>query len=172
MCRVCLIHKYIKNRLRCKNKAKGMEMRRIELLTPCLQGRCSPSWATPPNFSWYCVKNNLPYNRTAYVVFSLPELKLLSPRVLVYIKINLIQTLYHYFGFKLGKFLHLRAFSWLCQAYTTHCPLGNRLLLAHCFAKCCRRLAFRVCVRNFYLVKIAGPKWTRTTDLTLIRRAL
>ena len=23
-------------------------MRRIELLTPCLQGRCSPSWATPP----------------------------------------------------------------------------------------------------------------------------
>ena len=25
-----------------------VEMRRIELLTPCLQGRCSPSWATPP----------------------------------------------------------------------------------------------------------------------------
>ena len=23
-------------------------MRRIELLTPCLQSRCSPSWATPP----------------------------------------------------------------------------------------------------------------------------
>ena len=30
-----------------------VEMRRIELLTPCLQGRCSPSWATPPNFCWY-----------------------------------------------------------------------------------------------------------------------
>ena len=28
-----------------------VEMRRIELLTPCLQGRCSPSWATPPNFT-------------------------------------------------------------------------------------------------------------------------
>ena len=26
-----------------------VEMRRIELLTPCVQGRCSPSWATPPN---------------------------------------------------------------------------------------------------------------------------
>ena len=25
-----------------------VEMRRIELLTPCLQSRCSPSWATPP----------------------------------------------------------------------------------------------------------------------------
>ena len=25
-----------------------VEMRRIELLTPCVQGRCSPSWATPP----------------------------------------------------------------------------------------------------------------------------
>ena len=28
-----------------------VEMRRIELLTPCLQGRCSPSWATPPFLS-------------------------------------------------------------------------------------------------------------------------
>ena len=28
-----------------------VEMRRIELLTPCLQGRCSPSWATPPYFN-------------------------------------------------------------------------------------------------------------------------
>ena len=27
-----------------------VEMRRIELLTPCLQGRCSPSWATPPYY--------------------------------------------------------------------------------------------------------------------------
>ena len=25
-----------------------VEMKRFELLTPCLQGRCSPSWATPP----------------------------------------------------------------------------------------------------------------------------
>ena len=25
-----------------------VEMRRVELLTPCLQGRCSPNWATPP----------------------------------------------------------------------------------------------------------------------------
>ena len=27
-----------------------VEMRRIELLTLCVQGRCSPSWATPPFF--------------------------------------------------------------------------------------------------------------------------
>ena len=26
-----------------------VEMRRFELLTPCLQGRCSPNWATPPH---------------------------------------------------------------------------------------------------------------------------
>ena len=31
-------------------RKKVVEMRRIELLTPCLQGRCSPSWATPPFF--------------------------------------------------------------------------------------------------------------------------
>ena len=24
----------------------------FEPMTPCLQGRCSPSWATPPDFSW------------------------------------------------------------------------------------------------------------------------
>ncbi len=29
-----------------------MEMRRIELLTPCVQSRCSPSWATPPHFRY------------------------------------------------------------------------------------------------------------------------
>ena len=31
--------------------SEPMEMERFELLTPCLQGRCSPSWATPPNFT-------------------------------------------------------------------------------------------------------------------------
>ena len=36
-----------------------VEMRRIELLTPCLQGRCSPSWATPPNeFNWKLTMEN------------------------------------------------------------------------------------------------------------------
>ena len=33
-------------------KPTVVEMRRIELLTPCLQGRCSPSWATPPDLLW------------------------------------------------------------------------------------------------------------------------
>ena len=29
-----------------------VEMNRIELSTPCLQSRCSPSWATPPRLVW------------------------------------------------------------------------------------------------------------------------
>ena len=32
--------------------SQQMEMERFELLTPCLQGRCSPNWATPPFFLW------------------------------------------------------------------------------------------------------------------------
>ena len=35
-----------------------VEMRRIELLTPCLQSRCSPSWATPPTFFLVSSKSN------------------------------------------------------------------------------------------------------------------
>ena len=38
-----------KNSLDAWIRLKLVEMRRIELLTPCLQGRCSPSWATPPD---------------------------------------------------------------------------------------------------------------------------
>ena len=37
----------------CVKLFELVEMRRIELLTPCLQGRCSPSWATPPSFTGY-----------------------------------------------------------------------------------------------------------------------
>ena len=47
--RMC-IRKTEKKFLRCVKLSESMEMRRIELLTPCLQGRCSPSWATPPFF--------------------------------------------------------------------------------------------------------------------------
>ena len=32
----------------CTSHRSTMEMERFELLTPCLQGRCSPNWATPP----------------------------------------------------------------------------------------------------------------------------
>ena len=35
------------SRLSCTTHYQ-MEMERFELLTPCLQGRCSPNWATPP----------------------------------------------------------------------------------------------------------------------------
>ena len=36
------------SRLSCPTHYQ-MEMERFELLTPCLQGRCSPNWATPPD---------------------------------------------------------------------------------------------------------------------------
>ena len=49
-----------------------VEMRRIELLTPCLQGRCSPSWATPPNFVQLCVKLS-----SAYTMYCLRRLALI-----------------------------------------------------------------------------------------------
>ena len=48
-----------------------VEMRRIELLTPCLQSRCSPSWATPPRlwrYSFLCLH---PQNQTITTSFSL-----------------------------------------------------------------------------------------------------
>ncbi len=41
-----------------------VEMRRFELLTPCLQGRCSPNWATPPF-----------YRASGFLVFSFHFLK-------------------------------------------------------------------------------------------------
>ena len=42
------------------NKAFALlvEMKGIEPLTPCLQGRCSPSWATPP-YSWVAQASKL-----------------------------------------------------------------------------------------------------------------
>ena len=52
-----------------------MEIARLELATPCLQGRCSPNWAKPPKviclFYFYimispifCKKNGLKWTRT------------------------------------------------------------------------------------------------------------
>ena len=43
-----------------------VEMKRFELLTPCLQGRCSPNWATPPYsfLSFSRVPLSDPENRT------------------------------------------------------------------------------------------------------------
>ena len=35
-----------------------VEMKGFEPLTPCLQGRCSPNWATPP-FYWVCLSGLL-----------------------------------------------------------------------------------------------------------------
>ena len=48
-------------------KLIGVEMERFELLTPCLQGRCSPNWATPPFgflFNSKALANGLKWTRT------------------------------------------------------------------------------------------------------------
>ena len=39
----------------CTVNRKLVEMKGFEPLTPCLQGRCSPNWATPP-FVWVFLK--------------------------------------------------------------------------------------------------------------------
>ena len=64
-----LIRKSEKNTLRRWKLCELVEMRRIELLTPCLQGRCSPSWATPPNPCWYFVKLSSTYSCIVFVRF-------------------------------------------------------------------------------------------------------
>ena len=46
-----------------------VEVRRIELLTLCLQSRCSPSWAIPPIFWW--VWEDLNFRPYAYQAYAL-----------------------------------------------------------------------------------------------------
>ena len=125
-----------------------VEMRRIELLTPCLQGRCSPSWATPPSGV------SLRFSPLQYFVKALRHT--LS---IVFI-----------------------ALPCLVKAGVTYCfGLSSALwLLNRCvnFAAVCIFFAIAVCFvhtikqKNSKCTKFGGPKWTRTTDLTLIRRAL
>ena len=59
-----------------------VEMRRIELLTPCLQSRCSPSWATPPYagtrysivlFFRYCFQHPQNWTKTTFLNLCWPE---------------------------------------------------------------------------------------------------
>ena len=59
------VHKTEKKCEMCVKLFELVEMRRIELLTPCLQGRCSPSWATPPNL----VDTSLLTNIKSLVIF-------------------------------------------------------------------------------------------------------
>ena len=91
-----------------------VEMMGFEPMTPCLQGRCSPSWATPPNLR-FC--------------FFLP------------VKSSLLRS--KNFTLTKSKF---------------HC----RRQFHFGFAK--------ISLRN--KVSLGRPKWTRTTDLVLIRHAL
>ena len=118
----------------CVKLFELVEMRRIELLTPCLQGRCSPSWATPPNL----VDTSLLTNIKSLVIFRM--------------------------------FSNTPTYGW------HHIRLCASLLRQ----LCCLSLRFAsrfhtgTLIRCFALLRNAsgGPKWTRTTDLTLIRRAL
>ena len=97
-----------------------MEIKRFELLTPCLQGRCSPIWAIPPYlFFWYLTGSD------GFFAF-LPDL-----------------AVKRYF------------FLTTLWTYLTFLTLQHGLVvLTHCSTL------------------HPGLKWTRTTDLTLIRRAL
>ena len=67
------VHRYARLRKKCEMCVKLfelVEMRRIELLTPCLQGRCSPSWATPPNL----VDTSLLTNIKSLVIFRMSRM--------------------------------------------------------------------------------------------------
>ena len=110
-----------------------VEMRRIELLTPCLQGRCSPSWATPPNL----VDTSLLTNIKSLVIFVCHEC-----------------PTYGWHHIRLCASL-LRQLRCLSLRFASRFHTGT---LIRCFTL----------LRNVS----GGPKWTRTTDLTLIRRAL
>ena len=110
-----------------------VEMRRIELLTPCLQGRCSPSWATPPKL----VETSLLTNIKSLVIFVCHEC-----------------PTYGWHHIRLCASL-LRQLRCLSLRFASRFHTGT---LIRCFAL----------LRN----ASGGPKWTRTTDLTLIRRAL
>ena len=117
----------------CVKLFELVEMRRIELLTPCLQGRCSPSWATPPNL----VDTSLLTNIKSLVIFRMSWL----------------------------SNLRLASYSLCASLLRQLCCLSLR------FAS---RFHTGTLIRCFALLRNAsgGPKWTRTTDLTLIRRAL
>ena len=132
----------------CMNSPEMVEMRRIELLTPCLQGRCSPSWATPPSGV------SLRFSPLQYFVKALRHT--LS---IVFI-----------------------ALPCLVKADVTYCfGLSSALwLLNRCvnftavwiFFATAAYLWYAKERKNSKCTKFGGPKWTRTTDLTLIRRAL
>ena len=55
-----------------------VEMNGIEPMTPCLQSRCSPSWATPPNISWSWQPLTLSLINHCRYLFSQSVLKIFS----------------------------------------------------------------------------------------------
>ena len=50
-------------------RASGLEMMGFEPMTPCLQGRCSPNWATPPKV-FRCLLRKLTQNWTTNFAFA------------------------------------------------------------------------------------------------------
>ena len=51
--RLTIIDAIFRSQVRSTLDRKMVEMMGFEPMTPCLQGRCSPNWATPP-FLWVC----------------------------------------------------------------------------------------------------------------------
>ena len=139
-----------------------VEMRRIELLTPCLQGRCSPSWATPP---YSLVLRSIPFHNfvkaprhTLSIVFlALPcsEKAALSELPLWAFRFRVLRS------FPFHNSEKEKALICLIGNFSQIMSLRSRSVL--CAHEALKRHELR---------KIGGPKWTRTTDLTLIRRAL
>ena len=134
---------YSVDNLHWTSKMFVVEMRRIELLTPCLQGRCSPSWATPPNFHWYFVKTASAYSCIAFVVFP---------------------------GLNENCSLKDHPFNWTLITLSIYLVSFNFVQIVSIGD--CRVLWYAIEPITISCAKFGGPKWTRTTDLTLIRRAL
>ena len=59
---------YDPSRLVCGVSLGLVEMMGFEPMTPCLQGRCSPSWATPPFFTGYFIstRGSFPLPRSCW----------------------------------------------------------------------------------------------------------
>ena len=66
-----------------------VEMMGIEPMTPCLQGRCSPSWATPPYLRYFFLNGHSKLNNSESRTHKLSLVLTSSPfLVLLYLEYN------------------------------------------------------------------------------------
>ena len=174
-------------------------MRRIELLTPCLQGRCSPSWATPPfrlllraNPFHYFVKTPRHTLSIVFVVLPHTEKATLSDWPLRSSAFGGLRAIPFHYLVKTPR--HTLSIVFVVLPHTEKAALSewplqssalgglraipfgfmpDRLIFRRlCLCRNRRVLCAHKVSKRHEMRKIGGPKWTRTTDLTLIRRAL